>query len=255
MYENFDEFYSESYNNFYSACKHKELISKKPITYKINESLKMAAQYLNGTVILKSSSIDTPEKIRRLCADIYHELTHYYDEIIFKHIGYSDKDINILMLTYSEVHAVYNEMFAFFNLKNLSVKKRIDLNKIKFENHTMTEHITFQIIKETQKMNNVLGFKYAMYLLGERRALLRISKDISVINRAYNFKRIPEAIRSEIINIDKLINLNSYENIDVEQININKLKADIELRRISIKNIPIPNIESMEDIKKIIDNL
>jgi len=119
----------------------------------------------------------------------------------------------------------------------------------------MTEHIAFQIAKETQKMNNVLGFKYAMYLLGERRALLKIAKDIPAINRAYNFKRIPEHIRDSIIHIDKLINLNSYEHIDAEQININKQKADIELRRISIKNIPIPNIDGMENVKKIIDNL
>jgi len=129
MYENFDEFYNESYNDFYSTCKYKELISEKPIPYKINSSLKIAAQYLNGTVILKNSSIDTTEKIRMLCASIYHELTHYYDEIMFKHVGYSDEEIDILMLTYSEVHAAYNEMFAFFNLKNLSSKKRIDLNK------------------------------------------------------------------------------------------------------------------------------
>lgn len=147
------------------------------------------------------------------------------------------------------------EYLLFFNLKNLSAKKRIDLNKIKFENHTMTEHIAFQITKEIQKMNNVLGFKYAMYLLGERRALLKIAKDIPAINRAYNFKRIPEYIRDSIINIDKLINLNSYGNIDVEQININKLKADIELRRIAIESISIPNIEDMEEIKKIINNL
>ncbi len=255
MYKNFDEFYNESYNNFYNTCKHKELISKIPVPYKVDESLKMAAQYLNGTVILKTSSIDTPEQIRRLCTDIYHEFTHYYDEIMFNHVGYSNEDIHILMLTYSEVHAAYNEMFAFFNLKNLSAKKRIDFNKIKFENHTMTEHIAFQIAKETQNMNNILGFKYAMYFLGGRRALLKIAKDILAINRAYNFNQIPEYIREEIINIDKLVNLNSYENINVEQININKLKADIELRRISIKNIPIPNIEDMEDIKKIIDDL
>lgn len=255
MYENFNEFYSDSYINFYNACGCKEYISSEPIPYKIDNSLKVTAQYLDGIVILKNSSINTSEEIRLLNTDIYHELTHYYDESMFKHIGYSDEDINILMLTYSEIHAAYNAMFSFFNLKNLSVKNRIDLNRMKFKNRTMSDHIIFQINKELGYMNNVLGFKFAMYLLGERRALLRISKDISVINRAYNFKQIPEAIRSEIINIDKLINLNSYENINVEQININKLKADIELRRISIKNIPIPNIESMEDIKKIIDNL
>lgn len=255
MYENFNEFYNDMYNNFYNACEHKELISSNPIPYKIDESLKTEAQYSNGEVIFKNSSINTAEEIRLLSTDIYHELTHYYDESVFRHFGYSKEDINVLMLTYSEIHAAYNAMFAFFNINNLSISKRIDLNKMKFKNHTMSEHIAFQIATETQSMNNVLGFKNAMYLLGEKRALQKIAQDILAINRAYNFKRIPDFIRDEIINIDKLIDLASYENIDVEQISINKLKIDVELRRISIRNIPVPDIKGMEDIKKIIDNL
>lgn len=255
MYENFDKFYNDTYNNFYNACEHKELISSNPIPYKIDKSLKMEAQYSNGLVIFKNSSINTSEEIKSLSTDIYHELTHYYDEFAFKHFGYSDEDINTLMLTYSEIHAAYNAMFVFFGFKTLSVQKRIDLNKIKFKNHTMSEHIAFQIATETQSMNNVLGFKNAMYLLGEKRALLKIAQDILAINRVYNFKRIPDFMRDEIINIDKLIDLASYENIDVEQISINKLKIDVELRRISIKNIPVPDIEGTEDIKRIIDNL
>lgn len=85
--------------------------------------------------------------------------------------------------------------------------------------------------------------------------MLKIAKDVLAINRAYTFKRIPQSIRKEIISIDKLTNLNSYENIDVEQININMLKANIELQRISIKNISIPDIESMKDVKKIVNDL
>lgn len=255
MYENFDEFYNDTYNNFYNACEHKNLISSNPIPYKIDESLKMEALYSNGLVIFKNSSINTAEEIKLLVTDIYHELTHYYDESVFKHFGYSKEDISVLMLTYSEIHAAYNAMFAFFDIKTLSVKKRIDLNKKTFKNHTMTEHIAFQIATETQSMNNVLGFKNAMYLLGEKRALLKIATDTLSINRAYNFKRIPDFMRDEIINIDRLVNLASYDNISVEQINNSKLKIDIELRRISIKNIPIPDIEGMEDIKRIIDSL
>lgn len=255
MYNNFDDFYNDTYNNFYNACEHKELISSNPIPYKIDESLKMEAQYSNGLVIFKNSSINTSEEIKLLSTDIYHELTHYYDESAFKYFGYSNEEINVLMLTYSEIHAAYNAMFAFFNFKTLYINKRVDLNKMKFKNHTMSEHIAFQIATETQSMNNVLGFKNAMYLLGEKRALLKIAQDILAINRAYNFKRIPDFMRDEIIIIDKLVDLTSYENIDVEQISINKLKIDVELRRISIKNIPIPDIEGMKDIKRIIDNL
>lgn len=255
MYANFDEFYNDTHNNFYNASEHKELISSNPIPYKIDESLKMEAKYSKGLVIFKNSSINTSEEIRLLSTNIYHELTHYYDESVLRHFGYSKEEINVLMLTYSEIHAAYNAMFAFFNIKNLSISKRIHLDKMKFKNHTMSEHIAFQIATETQSMNNVLGFKNAMYLLGEKRALLKIAQDILAINRVYNFKRIPDFMRAEIINIDKLVNLASYENIDVEQINNNKLKIDIELRRISIKNIPIPDIEGMEDIKRIIDSL
>jgi len=255
MYNDFNDLYNESYINFYNACEYKELISDTPIPYEINKSLKMVAQYIDGTVIFENSSINSPEEIRLLNTDIYHELTHYYDELVFRYKGYSDEEIKILMLTYSEVHAAYNAMFVFFNFKILSTGKRIDLNKVRFKNHTMTEHVAFQIAKETQEMENVLGFKNAMYLLGEKRALLKIAKDVLAINRAYDFKRIPQFIREEIMSIDKLINLNSYENIDVEQININKLKVDIELRKISIKNIPMPDIEELEDIKKIVDNL
>ena len=119
------------------------------------------------------------------------------------------------------------------------------------------EKIYIEKVRKPRKINGFdnLTIAYAMYLLGEKRALLKIAKDILAINRVYNFKRIPEFIRNEIINIDKHINLNSYENIDVEQITINKLKAEVQLQRISIKNIPIPDIEGMEDIKKIIDDL
>ncbi len=255
MYENFDEFYNDTYNNFYSACEHKELISSNPIPYKIDESLKIEAQYSNGTVIFKNSSINTSEEIRLLSTDIYHELTHYYDKSAFQHFGYSDDDINYLMLTYSEIHAAYNEMFAFFNLNSLSVKKRVDLNKMKFKNRTMTEHIKFQIKDAIQNMHNPLGFKYAMYIIGHRRALLKIAKDVLAINCAYNFKQIPEYIRNEIIVIDKLIDLSSYQNIDAEQISIKKLEIDVKLRKHALEKISVSDIEGMEDIKKIIDNL
>lgn len=114
MYENFNEFYNDMYINFYNTCKYKELISPTPIPYKIDDFLKMEAQYSNGIAIFKKSSMNTAEKIRLLSIDIYHELTHYYDESVFRHLGYSDEDINVLMLTYSEIHAAYNAMFAFF---------------------------------------------------------------------------------------------------------------------------------------------
>lgn len=255
MYKSFDELYSQSYIDFYNTCQCKDTISASPIPYIIDESLKADGQHDSGTVILKSADTNTPGEARQLASILYHEFTHYYDESMFKRLGYSDEAIKILMLTYSEIHAAYNGMFMFFNLRELSVKQRIDINKVRFKNHTMAEHIAFQIAKETQSMNDVLGFKNAMYLLGEKRAMLKIARDVPSITRVYNFKCIPKFMRDEIINIDKLIDLSSHENIDVEQININRLKIEAELRRISVKNIPIPDIDGMEDIRNIVDSL
>lgn len=255
MYENIDDLYNESYHDFYKTCEYKELISSDPIPCKIDNSLKFVGQYNDGIITLRKPSFNTSDEVRELTSTLYHEFTHYYDESIFKHLGYQDDDIETLMLTYSEIHAAYNGIFMFLNLKNLSVKKRIDLNRIKFKNRAIVEYIAFQITKEINSMNNILGFKNSMYLLGEKRAFLKIARDVSVINRAYNFKRIPEVIRNEIINIDKLVDLTSYENIEVKQINLNKLKIENELCRISIKNVPFPNIEGMDEIKQIIDSL
>ncbi|MCM1232627.1 MAG: hypothetical protein NC489_21080 [Ruminococcus flavefaciens] len=237
MYKNFDEFYSEVYSDFYNTCQYKEIISIEPIPHKIDADLGMEAQYKKGIVIFQNSSVDTSEKIRLLMTDIYHELTHYYDELMFQHIGYSNEDIDVLMLTYSEIHAAYNEMFPYFNLNSLSISRRIDLNKEKFKNRTMADHIIFQTNRELQNMNNPLGFKYAMYMLGHKRALLRMAKDVSAISRIYNPKYIPKSVREEIVNIDKLVNLNSYEDISVEQLKINKQKVDCGLMRISIESI------------------
>lgn len=256
MYDNFDDFYNETYNNFYNTCEFKDLISSNPIPYKFDETIYGVAEYSKGIVTIKNPSINTYGEIRRLCADLYHELTHYYDDTIFHHIGYSQIDIDVLMLTYSEIHAAYNAMFAFFNLNQLNVKKKIDINKATFEGKKLSEHMKFEIIKETQHMNNVLGFKYIMYFLGEKRAMLKISKDIHTINQEYSYNRIPKLVRTEIINLDKLININNYENIDVQQIIDNKLKAENALRRYSINNIGLSGIESLDnEVRKLLDNL
>lgn len=255
MYENFDDLYNESYHDFYKTCTYKELISSDPIPCKIDNSLKFVGQYNDGAITLRKPSFNTSDEVRELVSSLYHEFTHYYDESVFKYLGYQDDDIETLMLTYSEIHAAYNGIFMFFNLKNLSVKKRIDLNRIKIKDRAIVEYIAFQITKEINSLNNILGFKNSMYLLGEKRAFLKIAKDISAIYRAYTFKRFPESVRNEIINIDKLIDLTSYKNIDVKQINLNKRKIENELYRISIKNMPIPDIEGIKEIKQIIDSL
>jgi len=255
MYNNFKDFYDETYNNFYNACNFKDLISSTPIPYEIDKNLKIAGQYLNGKIYIQNSSTDTNNNIKKLVSDLYHEFTHYYDESIFKHLKYSDEDIKILMLTFSEIHASYNGIFAVLNLKNLSIKKRIDINKKVFADKTLSQLYTYQINNQIQHMNNILGFKYAMYLLGEKRAMLKIAKDILAVNKAYNSKIIPQTIREEIINIDKLIDINSYENINVNQINLNKLKIEHVLLQESIKSIPIPNTSEFGCIKNIIDTL
>ena len=55
MYNSFDGFYNESYNMFYSTCKHKNCISENPIPYIIKKDLEFNGQYSNRTISLKNS--------------------------------------------------------------------------------------------------------------------------------------------------------------------------------------------------------
>ena len=112
MYKNFYELYNETYIDFYNTCKYKELISAVPIPYRIDDSLKAVGQHDNGAVILRNPTLGTHDEVRQLTVILYHEFTHYYDEAVFKHLGYPDDDIKNLMLTYSEVHAAYNGFWA-----------------------------------------------------------------------------------------------------------------------------------------------
>ena len=178
MYNSFEDLYNKTFIDFYNSCKYKELISKKPIPYEIDKNLKSAGRYSEGTVLIKDYSIDTDMQIRNRCSELYHEFTHYYDESVFKNRGYSEEDMQALMLTFSEIHAAYNGMFAFFGISNLSVKRRINISSYVFDNKKISEWLALKITNEIHSMNNILGFKFAMYLLGEKRAILQISSDI-----------------------------------------------------------------------------
>ena len=106
------------------------------------------------------------------------------------------------------------------------------------------------------KMNGILGFKYSMYLLGERRAMLKISNNPLEVNRIYNNTRIPKLIRDEILSIDKLIILDKPENIDIPLLDTLKLKAETNLLKYSVNNLPpLPDIEGIDEIKDILNSL
>ncbi len=90
MYKNFDKLYNEAYANFYNTCEYKELISADPIPYKIDESLRAVGQHNKGTIIIKNPIVNTFDEVRILTSILYHEFTHYYDEIMFKNFEYSN---------------------------------------------------------------------------------------------------------------------------------------------------------------------
>lgn len=252
---NFESFYNDTYNDFYNACEHNNLISNKPIPYNINENLRTAAEYSDGSVNIKKLPLNSKSEEKQLRSTLYHEFTHYYDEELFKHHGYPSDDINILMLTFSEIHASYNGILSFLNYKDLKVKRRIPNTTKIFENKNILQFCAFQTSLHVTNLNNVLGFKHLMYLLGEKRAFLAVSQDIQSIIKAYNPKCIPNNIRNEITEIDKSININIYKNIDVSYLSLRKLKVETMLTAQSLKNIHLPITPETEDIRKIIDSI
>ena len=254
MIENFQNIYNQSYANFYSTCKYKDLISNSPIPYILSKDAKTTGEYNNGMVIIKEDSINS--SINAIKSTLYHEFTHYYDESVFKELKYSEKDIKVLMLTFSEIHASYNSIFAFLNFDNLSVYNRIKMDKVIYNGHKLSQLCNSQANDFISKMNGILGFKYSMYLLGERRAMLKISNNPLEVNRIYNNTRIPKLIRDEILSIDKLIILDKPENIDIPLLDTLKLKAETNLLKYSVNNLPpLPDIEGIDEIKDILNSL
>lgn len=252
---NFENFYNDTYHDFYNACKNNNLISNIPIPYEIDASMPHAGSHTNGVIKIKDTFLRSHDDINRKRSLLYHEFTHYYDSELFKHYGYKNSDIDTLMLTFSEIHASYNGTLAFFNCRNLSIKNKISTNRIVFENQNLLEFCSKQIAYHISKMTNILGFKRSMYLLGEKRAIFQITKDIQKIYKIYTTKRIPSNIRDEIVKIDSLININNYECIDVQTLKTLKTKVEDTLRLYSMKNIPIPDLPGMDKVKKILDSI
>ena len=170
--DNFDKFYNEIYVQFYNTCKNNNVMSSVPIPYVIDENIREEGHYTEGVITLRESSIETKDEIRKRQSIIYHELTHYYDECVLKTMNYSKNDINIIMLTFSEIHAEYNGTFAFFGLMNLSVNKKIPLNAKVTENQTFAEYCALNSAHNTYYTQDILGFKRMMYFLGMKRALI-----------------------------------------------------------------------------------
>lgn len=245
----FADLYNEAYKNIYCAYKEDMVIDEEPIPYIIDNNLKIPAKYENDKVFFQTDRVLNKHTT---VSTIYHELTHYYDEKMFKKSGYSSDEIAILGITFSEIHASYNGMLSFLGYKNLIVDKKIKSSKKVNNNQTLAQFIAINVAQRIAKMNNTLGVKEAMYLLGEKRALYKVVINPLDINKVFSYKSIPEIIRSEIMNIDKLINISSYDNIEVNQININILQAENKLTENSLKRLAL---EMPMDIQEDIHNI
>lgn len=255
MTKDFNDIYNETYFNFYNMCNQKELISNNPIPYMLKEDAKTIGEYKNDTIIIQNN-LASKSDINIIKSTLCHEFTHYYDENVFKNCGYLEKDIEILMLTFSEIHASYNSIFAFFNINNSSINNRIKMDKVVYNGYKLSQLCNSNVNSFINKMNNILGFKYSMYLLGEKRAMLKISSNPIEINRIYSNTKIPRLIRDEIIAIDKMVIFDSPQNIDISELSIHKLKAETELMKNSIDNLkPLPHIEGMDEINNFLNSL
>ncbi|WP_342759386.1 hypothetical protein [Kineothrix sedimenti] len=233
----FNDFYMNTYKEFYNACKDNSVLSSSPIPCVVDNTMRTGGKHENGTVFLKSDNISDKDAQQVTRSTIYHELTHYYDQKMFEKHGYSNKDINTLMLTFSEIHASYNALLVFLGYKNLVINRKIAITKTVYKDFSLMQFAAYNVATRTNNMNNIIGFKEFMYLLGEKRAFVKVSSDPLVINRAFSTKHLPQLIRDEIVSIDKLININSFENIDVDKISILRLGAENKLTQLSYKEL------------------
>lgn len=233
----FNDFYMNTYNEFYNACKNNSVLSSTPIAYVVDKTMRVSGKHENGILFLKSDNISDKDAQQVTRSTIYHELTHYYDQKMFEKHGYSNEDIRTLMLTFSEIHASYNALLVFLGYKNLVVNRKIAMTKTVYKKFSLMQFAAYNVASHTSNMNNIIGFKESMYLLGEKRAFIKVASDPLVINKAFSSKRIPQLIRDEIVSIDKLVNVSSFMNIDVNKISIPKLSAENKLTQLSYKEL------------------
>lgn len=233
---NFNEFYLNLYSEFKESIDKNNIMPDKPIEYRINPDLKVAALYNSDNIIFKSDKIESQSQ-RKVESTIYHELTHYYDDLQFYKFRYSENERKILGLTFSEIHASFIGTLCYLGCKNLSNKQKISVNQI-LDNTTKVGNFLAFTIANTQREKSILEFKNAMYLLGYKRAIQFIIQEADRFNRVLNYNNLFEdLIRKYVIEIDSLIDFNNYSNINVKKLSSNKLYVENELRKRAIEKL------------------
>lgn len=232
--ETFDIFYQRAYYDFCKTVDNDSVMPKEPVPYKIDPSIKEAARHNKGAIIFRSDRLLNE---RGVFSTIHHELTHYYDRSMFEKMGYNLEDIDLLGLTFSEIHASYIELLSYFRYKNLSVECKMSLDDKMDIMHSIREWIEHEI--DDQKIDaSALSFKKAMYILGYRRSLYKLIKEQDEIKKLLDDKQLFSGdIRSYILEIDNAVDFNNYSSIPVDNIRRSKMWVDITLKRNMMNNI------------------
>lgn len=222
--------YLEIYKDFYKYCNTNNVLPEEAIPCISDDSLTSLAQYENSKIRINEDKIDDNQNFVNA---VYHELTHYLDELNFIKQGYSSEEIDTLMLTFSEMHASYNGLMAFLGFRNLNVKARIDKSKVVHKGHTLTQLIAFEITKNTYRIDPS-ALKRSMYFLGERKAMMQICSDVLAISKAFSYNKINPIIKNEVIGIDKATgNQFTYQDLNILEISVLKLQAEVNLTKYS----------------------
>ena len=232
--ETFNSFYQSAYCDFCETVDEDSIMPKEPLPYKIDSSIREDARHDNGKIIFRSDKLSNK---RGKYSTIHHELTHYYDRVIFKKEGYKSEDIDVLSLTFSEIHASYVELLSYFRFNNFSAGYKISLDDKMDILHSVREWISFEISEQKKDITS-LAFKKAMYILGYRRALYKIIEEYEEIRKILDDKQLfTDDTRAHILEIDNSVDLGNYKSFKIDNIRRSKMWVENTLKRNMLKNI------------------
>lgn len=232
--ETFNDFYQNTYYDFCKTVDEDSIMPKEPLPYKIDPSIRETARHNNGEIIFRSDKLSNE---RGVFSTIHHELTHYYDKIIFMKKRYDPEDVDVLSLTFSEIHASYVELLSYFRFNNFSAGHKISLSNKMDILHSVREWINLEI-EEQKKDITSLFFKKAMYILGYRRALYEMIEEHEEIRKILDDKQLfTNDTRAHILEIDNAVIFGNYKSIKIDNIRRSKMWVENALKRNMLKNI------------------
>lgn len=232
--ETFNAFYQNAYYDFCRTVDKDSIMPKEPVPYKIDSSIREVARHNNHEIIFRSDKLSNK---RGVFSTIHHELVHYYDRSMFENTGYKQEDIDLLCLTFSEIHASYIELLSYFRYNNLSLGCKISLDDKMDIIHSIREWIIHEI-DDQKKDISALSFKKAMYILGYRRSLYKLIKEQDEIRKLLDDKQLfTDDTRPYILGIDNTVDFNNYSFIAVNNIRRSKMWVENILKRNMLNNI------------------